>query len=99
MSGTSVTLLLLITVKAAPNPSARHGETVCVGALSVDPGRRSWIRLYPIHATDVGGAGDDRSRPGAVVDPLAGAFSAKLLVSGPWVQGRGLTGFTVRRRP
>ncbi|MCO8273940.1 hypothetical protein M1L60_25405 [Actinoplanes sp. TRM 88003] len=52
-TGTTVTLRLLITVKAAPNPSARHGETVCVGALSVDPGRRSWIRLYPIHFRDL----------------------------------------------
>jgi hypothetical protein len=46
-------LRLLITVKAAPDPSARHGETVRVGALSVDPGRRSWIRLYPIHFRDL----------------------------------------------
>ncbi len=52
-AGTAVTLRLLITVKAAPNPSARHGETVCVGALSVDPGRRSWVRLYPIHFRDL----------------------------------------------
>ncbi|MCY1144110.1 hypothetical protein OWR29_39455 [Actinoplanes sp. Pm04-4] len=51
--GKVATLRLLITVKAAPNPSARHGETVCVGALSVDPGRRSWIRLYPIHFRDL----------------------------------------------
>ena len=52
-AGKVTTLRLLITVKAAPNPSARHGETVCVGALSVDPGRRSWIRLYPIHFRDL----------------------------------------------
>ncbi len=52
-AGKVATLRLLITVKAAPNPSARHGETVCVGALSVDPGRRSWIRLYPIHFRDL----------------------------------------------
>jgi len=52
-AGKVATLRLLITVKAGPNPSARHGETVCVGALSVDPGRRSWIRLYPIHFRDL----------------------------------------------
>jgi len=51
-------LKLLITVKAAPNPSARYGETVCVGALSVDPDRRGWIRLYPIHFRDL----DDDSK-------------------------------------
>ncbi|GIJ30713.1 hypothetical protein Vqi01_58750 [Micromonospora qiuiae] len=43
------TLRLLITVKAAPNPSARYGETVCVGALGLDPPWTGWIRLYPIH--------------------------------------------------
>ncbi|SCL29052.1 hypothetical protein GA0074692_2654 [Micromonospora pallida] len=48
----SVPLRLLITVKAAPEPSARYGETVCVGALSVDPRRRGWIRLYPITVED-----------------------------------------------
>lgn len=52
-SGTLAALRLLITVKAAPNSSARHGETVCVGALSVDPARRGWIRLYPIHFRDL----------------------------------------------
>lgn len=53
-----VPLRLLITVKAAPNPSARYGETVCVGALSIDPGRPGWIRLYPIHFRDL----DDNSK-------------------------------------
>ncbi|MEU4636921.1 hypothetical protein ACGFJ4_06320 [Micromonospora chalcea] len=42
-------LRLLITVKAAPNPSAQYGETVCVGALGIDPPWTGWIRLYPIH--------------------------------------------------
>ncbi|MFI6820149.1 hypothetical protein ACIBJE_04260 [Micromonospora sp. NPDC050187] len=42
------TLRLLITVKAAPNPSARYGETVCVGALGLDAPWTGWIRLYPI---------------------------------------------------
>jgi hypothetical protein len=41
---------VIITVKAAPNPSERHGETVCVAGIEVDAlGRTSWIRLYPIN--------------------------------------------------
>ncbi|MGC4867349.1 hypothetical protein ACLQ3B_18175 [Micromonospora sp. DT53] len=47
------TLRLLITVKAAPNPSARYGETVCVGALGMDPPWTGWIRLYPVHYRDL----------------------------------------------
>ncbi|MGQ5265121.1 hypothetical protein ACTWLT_30660 [Micromonospora sp. ZYX-F-536] len=52
------TLRLLITVKAAPNPSARYGETVCVGALSMGPPWTGWIRLYPIHYREL----DDDSK-------------------------------------
>jgi hypothetical protein len=44
-----VRLRLLITVKAAPNPSGSYGETVCVAGLSLDPNRPGWIRLYPIN--------------------------------------------------
>ncbi|MEU7927628.1 hypothetical protein [Micromonospora sp. NPDC049801] len=51
-------LRLLITVKAAPNPSARYGETVCVGALGLDPPWTGWIRLYPVHYRDL----DDDSK-------------------------------------
>lgn len=41
---------VIITVKAAPNPSERHGETVCVAGIELDDlGRPSWIRLYPIN--------------------------------------------------
>lgn len=41
---------VLITVKAAPNPSATHGETVCVaGVILGDLGATGWIRLYPIN--------------------------------------------------
>ncbi|MEU7001129.1 hypothetical protein [Nonomuraea sp. NPDC046570] len=40
---------VLITVKAAPNPSAAHGETVCVAGLSLDIDNPGWIRLYPIN--------------------------------------------------
>lgn len=41
---------VLITVKAAPNPSATHGETVCVaGVILGSYGVVGWIRLYPIN--------------------------------------------------
>lgn len=44
-------LEVLITVKAAPNPSAKSGETVCVAGLGLTHGRTEsqWIRLYPIN--------------------------------------------------
>lgn len=40
---------VLITVKAAPNPSERYGETVCVAGLRIDPDDAGWVRLYPIN--------------------------------------------------
>ena len=40
---------VLITVKAAPNPSATYGETVCVAGISADVAAPGWIRLYPIN--------------------------------------------------
>lgn len=40
---------VMITVKAAPNPSATYGETVCVAGLRLDPGHEGWVRLYPIN--------------------------------------------------
>ena len=42
-------LKLLIVVKAAPNPSQAHGETVCVAALRLDLEKNQWVRLYPIN--------------------------------------------------
>ncbi len=44
-------LEVLVTVKAAPNPSAKSGETVCVAGLGLTHGRTQarWIRLYPIN--------------------------------------------------
>lgn len=44
---------VLITVKAAPNPSATHGETVCVAALRLDLDSPGWVRLYPINFRDL----------------------------------------------
>jgi hypothetical protein len=35
----------IIIVKAAPQLSTRHGETVCTAAITRD---RRWVRLYPI---------------------------------------------------
>lgn len=35
----------LVTVKAYPNPSAKHHETVCVAAITREEG---WIRLHPV---------------------------------------------------
>lgn len=43
------TLRVVITVKAAPNPSERYGETVCVAGVSADLEHPGWIRLYPIN--------------------------------------------------
>lgn len=41
---------VLITVKAAPNPSGTYGETVCVAGLVLgNVGPTGWIRLYPIN--------------------------------------------------
>ena len=42
-------LRVLITVKAAPNPSERYGETVCVAGLRLDPDHAGWVRLYPVN--------------------------------------------------
>lgn len=39
---------ILITVKAAPEPSAAYGDTVCVAGVRIDTEKPEWIRLYPI---------------------------------------------------
>lgn len=44
-----VDMRVLITVKAAPNPSATYGETVCVAGLRLDLDHMGWVRLYPIN--------------------------------------------------
>ncbi|MGH3840551.1 MAG: hypothetical protein ACRDS0_03765 [Pseudonocardiaceae bacterium] len=44
-----VHMRVLITVKAAPNPSETYGETVCVAGLRLDPEEAGWVRLYPIN--------------------------------------------------
>lgn len=40
---------VLITVKAAPNPSETYGETVCVAGIRLDFDAPGWVRLYPIN--------------------------------------------------
>lgn len=52
----TVRLRVLITVKAAPQPSEKYGETVCVAGISIDPQRPGWIRLYPINFRELGDA-------------------------------------------
>ncbi|WP_245782865.1 MULTISPECIES: hypothetical protein [Amycolatopsis] len=46
-------LRVLITVKAAPNPSATYGETVCVAGIRLDLASPGWVRLYPINFRDL----------------------------------------------
>lgn len=40
-------LRVLITVKTAPQPSKKYGDTVCVAGIALD-GPQRWVRLYPI---------------------------------------------------
>jgi hypothetical protein len=47
------TLRVLVTVKAAPNPSTTYGETVCVAGLRLDLQQPGWVRLYPINFRDL----------------------------------------------
>lgn len=44
-----VRMRVLITVKAAPVPSEKYGETVCVAGLRTDAPKPTWVRLYPIN--------------------------------------------------
>lgn len=39
---------VLVTVKAAPEPSNTYIDTVCVAGVRVDADRREWVRLYPV---------------------------------------------------
>lgn len=50
-------LSVLITVKAAPNPSVTYGETVCVAGISTDLAYPGWVRLYPINFRDLASDG------------------------------------------
>lgn len=59
-------LSILITVKAAPNPSGRYGETVCVAGLSTDLHRTGWLRLYPVNFREL--SSDDRFKKYDIVN-------------------------------
>lgn len=39
---------VLVTVKAAPEPSTTYLDTVCVAGVRVDREEREWVRLYPV---------------------------------------------------
>lgn len=39
---------VLVVVKAAPQPSAAYGDTVCVAGIRMRESGPEWIRLYPI---------------------------------------------------
>ncbi len=53
-------LNILVTVKAAPLPSEKYGETVCVAGFRTDLLHPGWIRLYPINHRDL--TSDDKFR-------------------------------------
>lgn len=42
------TAKILVTVKAAPQPSAAYGDTVCVAGIRMRESGPEWVRLYPI---------------------------------------------------
>ena len=55
----TVSKRVLITVTTAPNPSEKHGETVCVAGIEIgDTGPLAWVRLYPINLRYLRGDGD-----------------------------------------
>ncbi|MBT2502508.1 hypothetical protein [Curtobacterium sp. ISL-83] len=39
---------MMVTVKAAPEPSRSYIDTVCVAGVRVDGDVREWVRLYPV---------------------------------------------------
>ena len=51
---------VLITVKAAPNPSEKYGETVCVAGLRLDLDAGGWVRLYPVNFRELDSDGKFR---------------------------------------
>jgi hypothetical protein len=50
---TAVRMRVLVTVKAAPNPSEKYGETVCVAGIRAELMNPGWVRLYPINFRDL----------------------------------------------
>jgi len=58
--GRPVRMRVLITVKAAPNPSEKYGETVCVAGLRLDLDAGGWVRLYPVNFRELDSDGKFR---------------------------------------
>lgn len=44
---------LMVTVKAYPNISRRHGEVVCVAGIRTDLSKPAWARLWPVQFRDL----------------------------------------------
>lgn len=44
---------VLVTVKAYPQLSNKHGEVVCVAGVRLDQGQPEWIRLFPVPFRDL----------------------------------------------
>ncbi|WP_416956726.1 hypothetical protein ACNKF0_06390 [Nocardioides sp. T5] len=44
---------VLVTVKAQPALSQKHGEVVCVAGIRLDGDRPEWIRLFPVPFRDL----------------------------------------------
>jgi hypothetical protein len=44
---------ILVTVKAYPAVSKRHGEVICVAGVRLDTGEPEWIRLFPVNFRDL----------------------------------------------
>lgn len=50
---TAVTAEILVTVKAYPQLSHKHGEVVCVAGVRLDRDAPEWIRLFPVPFRDL----------------------------------------------
>jgi hypothetical protein len=46
-------MTVLVTVKAYPTVSERHGEAVCVAGIRTDVVPHSWVRLFPVPYRDL----------------------------------------------
>jgi len=44
---------VMVTVKAYPVLSRKHGEAVCVAGIRIDTGRPEWVRLFPVLFRDM----------------------------------------------
>lgn len=49
----SARIRLMVTVKAYPAISRRHGEVVCVAGIRTDLAKPQWVRLWPIGFRDL----------------------------------------------